>query len=156
MLISSQHRHDKIDGTVYEIVLQPPVHETLSRKFRDKSLWLRRRGRYIDKSKRQSNKKRKSDRSANQKFIRIIMKFQSHNSNINITKIIKIRVIHNKNLCKVIDSFSENTMRSFTWKDVMEDIMEKNGILIDINIIRKISKEELCFSFKRRSYRPFT
>ena len=28
MLVSSQHRHDKIDGTVYKIVHQPPVHKT--------------------------------------------------------------------------------------------------------------------------------
>ena len=47
-------------------------------------------------------------------------------------------------------------MRSFTWRDVMEDIMEKTGIWIDKSIIRKIFKEELGYSFKRCSSRPFT
>ena len=57
--------HDKIVGTVYEIFLRPQVHENLNRKGKRHKFMIEKKG--IETNQwGSSNKKRKSDRWANQ------------------------------------------------------------------------------------------
>ena len=71
-----------------------------------------------------------------------------------ICSTIKSRSTHNPNLCKAIESFAKQEKRSFTWRDIMEHIMENFNICVDINTIREILIQRLGYSYKRWSPRP--
>ena len=68
----------------------------------------------------------------------------------------KSRLIHNNSLWIAISSYAEQNRWSFTWKDVKEHLMKFNGIWVSIDLIRRILKNKLHFSFKRCSSRPLT
>ena len=71
-----------------------------------------------------------------------------------ICSTIKSRSAHNPNHCKAIESFAKQEKRSFTWRDIMEHIMENFNICVDINTIREILIQRLGYSYKRWSPRP--
>ena len=87
---------------------------------------------------------------------RIIKDFRSAGS-ITITRsFIKNRCIQSPSLWKTISSFANHTNRVFTWRDVKDYIMKNKGVWVDINVIRKILKDKLNYSFKRCSSRLLT
>ena len=71
-------------------------------------------------------------------------------------KRIKDRDVQNEKLCKAIDIFAENTKESFTWRDIKDHLMNNLGAWIDMEIIKKILKNKLRYSFRRCSARPLT
>ena len=66
------------------------------------------------------------------------------------------RVIQSKRLWEAISSYAEQNKWSFTWNDVRNHLMKYNDIWVNTNLIRKILKNKLSFSFKRCSSRPIT
>ena len=67
---------------------------------------------------------------------------------------IKCRDIENRRLLKAIISYIEQTQEPFTWTNIRNHLINKEGIQIERNIIRRILIEKLNYSFKRWSPRP--
>ena len=59
-----------------------------------------------------------------------------------------------KSLCRVIASYCEKMTVAFTWKDVKEYIIKQHGVCVGVDVIRKILKWNLGYSYKRCSSRP--
>ena len=89
-------------------------------------------------------------------FKRVIKSFQLKNNALHSPSKIHSRNIKNKSLWKAIEIFALQNNAAFTWRDVKDYLVAKNGVLVDTNIWRKILKERLRYSYKRWSPRPIT
>ena len=87
---------------------------------------------------------------------RIVKKGEIKNQEENNQTSIKIRAVNNRNLWKVKAMFVKNNKEPFYWKDIKAYLIKTHGILLDINLIRRILKERLGLSFKRCSPRPLS
>ena len=65
-----------------------------------------------------------------------------------------IHPIRNRKIWSVVASYAQETNQPFTCNDIKEHMMEAYSVWLDTNIIRKILKEKLNYSFKRCSPRP--
>ena len=87
---------------------------------------------------------------------RIVKKGEIKNQEGNNQTSIKIRAVNNRSLWKVIALFVKNVKEPFYWKNNKAHLIKTYGILLDINLIRRILKERLGLSFKRCSPKPLS
>ena len=98
--------------------------------------------------------KKNCTKLAFQQFNRIIDNNGSRNDFDRTPHKIKCRDIENRRLFKAIISYIEQTQELFTWTNIRDHLINKEGIQIDRNTIRRILIEKLNYSFKRWSPRP--
>ena len=67
---------------------------------------------------------------------------------------IKCRDIENRGLLKAITSYMEQTQETFTWANIRDHLINREGIRDGRDIIRKILIDKFHYSFKRWSPRP--
>ena len=65
-----------------------------------------------------------------------------------------IQKYRDKKIISMIISYVEKNNQSFTCKDISEDLMNDEGILVDIHSVRKVLKDKMNYSYKRWSSRP--
>ena len=56
----------------------------------------------------------------------------------------------------MIFKYVEQNKWAFTWKDVQEYLIKSEGVWVDIDIVRRVLKEKLNYTYRRCSLRPLT